>query len=462
MTTRPSVSRRIAAAVLGVERPGRGPRDATARRDLPYGRRLLAAVLGVRAGARPVPARPKTRARIEEADVSSAGARIDEADASSVGARIDEADASSAGARFETSAETRAGVVTNPRLRPPSQNETSELPTTPVAPLPSVAVEPDSPPHPPVEREESWERVGPEEPPSTPPRRPPRRSYAGVGVRSTPQHLLVEDRRDYERLLDEALYTAPDRQGLTAVGRRLHPEQLRTMALNAIPIITAAAATEYQHYVRVREELRDPAAHPRGSDVTEAVPASNMRAVEETTGAGALAVAVVLTPVLAGTAATIFLGVGHLLELVGRASSFSGGLITTGWVFGAVTAAAVLVAAVGLLLSALRNRPPTETGEYSELSAEVDRAKEAWRAALLERGIHPFLRDALADPGTASAQYRATSSGGRIPQLGYSRPGFSSPEDETEPGPRPSFTSRDFTSPDFTGPDFGGPEHEPE
>ncbi|MEU8985871.1 hypothetical protein AB0C98_05070 [Streptomyces sp. NPDC048558] len=288
-----------------------------------------------------------------------------------------------------------------------------------------------------------------------------------MGVRSTPHHLLVEDRRDYERLLDEALHSAPDRQGLTAVGRRLHPEQLRTMALNAIPVITAAAATEYQHYVRVREELRDPAAHPRGSDVTEAAPAGNMRAVEETTGPGAIAVAVVLTPVLAGTAATIFLGVGHLLELVGRASSFSGGLITTGWVFGAVTAAAILVAAVGLLLSALRNRPPAETEEYSGSSAEVDRAREAWHAALLERGIHPFLRDALADPGTASAQYRATPSGGRIPRLGYSRPGFRSPEDETEPGPRPSFTgtdfaSSDFTTPDFTSPDFGGPEHEPE
>ncbi|MEV6997032.1 hypothetical protein AB0N62_04925 [Streptomyces sp. NPDC093982] len=454
MTTRPSVSRRIAAAVLGVERPGRGPRDVTARRDLPYGRRLLAAVLGVRAEARQIAALPKTRGRIDEADAGSAGARIDEADASSAGARV------------ETSTETRAGA-TNPSPQTPSQNETSELPTTPVAPVPSVAVEQDSPPHPPVEREEPWERVGPEEPPSTPPRRPPRRSYAGVGVRSTPQHLLVEDRRDYERLLDEALHTAPDRQGLTAVGRRLHPEQLRTMALNASPIITAAAATEYQHYVRVREELRDPAAHPRGSDVTEAAPASSMRTVGETTGAGAIAVAVVLTPVLAGTAATIFLGVGHLLELVGRASSFSGGLITTGWVFGAVTAAAILVAAVGLLLSALRNRPATENEEYSESSTEVDRAREAWRAALLERGIHPFLRDALADPGTASAQYRATPSGGRIPQLGYSRPGFSSPEDETEQGPRPSFTgtdfaSSDFTTPDFTSPDFGGPEHEPE
>lgn len=132
MTTRPSLSRRIAAAVLGVERPGRGPRDVTAQRDLPYGRRLLAAVLGVRAGARQVAALSKTRARIDEADVSSAGARIHEADASS------------AGARFETSTDTRAGA-TNPISQTPSQNETSELPTTPVAPVPSVAVEPDSP-----------------------------------------------------------------------------------------------------------------------------------------------------------------------------------------------------------------------------------------------------------------------------------------------------------------------------
>ena len=78
-------------------------------------------------------------------------------------------------------------------------------------------------------------------------------------MNSVPQHLLSEDRQDYERILDEALRSAPHRPDLAAVGQRLNPEQLRTMALNATALITAAAATEYQHYVMIREELRRPA-----------------------------------------------------------------------------------------------------------------------------------------------------------------------------------------------------------
>lgn len=69
-------------------------------------------------------------------------------------------------------------------------------------------------------------------------------------------HLLNEDRPEFERILDEALRTAPDRPDLAAVGQRLNPEQLRTMALNATALITAAAATEYQNYVKVRADLR--------------------------------------------------------------------------------------------------------------------------------------------------------------------------------------------------------------
>ncbi|MFE2566298.1 hypothetical protein ACFXKI_32655, partial [Streptomyces mirabilis] len=78
-------------------------------------------------------------------------------------------------------------------------------------------------------------------------------------MNSVPQHLLSEDRQEYERILDGALRSAPHRPELAAVGRRLNAEQLRTMALNATALITAAAATEYAHYVKVREELRRPA-----------------------------------------------------------------------------------------------------------------------------------------------------------------------------------------------------------
>lgn len=43
------------------------------------------------------------------------------------------------------------------------------------------------------------------------------------------------------------------------------------MALPPTGLITSAAATEYQHFVAVREELRDPARHTRESGATRAV-----------------------------------------------------------------------------------------------------------------------------------------------------------------------------------------------
>jgi hypothetical protein len=284
-------------------------------------------------------------------------------------------------------------------------------------------------------------------------------------MNSVPQHLLSEDRQEYERILDEALRSAPHRPELAAVGQRLNPEQLRTMALNATALITAAAATEYQHYVKVREELRQPAPSTPSStrETGSTEPGSGTMGLATTmgevaeTGAGAVAVVAVLAPVLAGTAAAIFLLVGYILKMLDPEPAFAQTMLTTGWVFGAMTAAAILVAAVGLLLTALRNRPSLEAGPYGVMSEEVARAKEAWREALLERGILPFLREALADPGSP-ALHRATPPArtSRMPHLGYGRPGFSSPDDGAS-GSRPS-----FTSPDYSSPDFGGPEHQPD
>ncbi|AVH57724.1 MULTISPECIES: hypothetical protein [Streptomyces] len=288
-------------------------------------------------------------------------------------------------------------------------------------------------------------------------------------MNSVPQHLLSEDRQEYERILDEALRSAPHRPELAAVGQRLNPEQLRTMALNATALITAAATAEYQHYVKVREELRQPApSTPVASEKTgSAEPgttamglAATVGEVTETAGAGAIAVVAVLAPVLAGTAAVIFLLVGYILKMLDPEPAFAKTLQTTGWVFGAVTAAAILVAAVGLLLTALRNSSSSvQAGARGELDEQVARARKAWREALLERGILPFLQEALADPGSAAVGRPAPAPAptSRIPQLGYNRPGFSSPEGGPAAGPRPS-----FTSPDFTSPDFGGPEHRPE
>ncbi|QYX82724.1 hypothetical protein [Streptomyces akebiae] len=274
-------------------------------------------------------------------------------------------------------------------------------------------------------------------------------------------HLLSEDRAEFERILDEALRSVPRRPELAAGVLRISPEQLRAMALNASALITVAAATEYEHYVKVRDELRSPASTPSSVRETGRTKRSTNEVglaatIDEVTqsagaGAGAGAVAAVLAPVLAGTAAVICLLVGYILKVLNPEQAIAQTMLTVGWVFGAVTAAAILVGAAGLLLTALRHRRSRGSGAYGELSEEVAGAREAWREALLERGILPFLRDALADPATAAAPHRTASrrTTSRIPHLGYG-PGFSS----TEEGPtRPSFTSPDYSSPDFAGPD---------
>jgi hypothetical protein len=268
-------------------------------------------------------------------------------------------------------------------------------------------------------------------------------------------HLLNEDRAEYQRVLDEALRTAHERPDLAAVGLRLNTEQLRTMALNATALITASAAAEYEHYVKVRGHMRAPraAASVRGSVLGAAA--------DETAGSGAgfAAVVAVLAPLLAGTAAAIFLLVGYVLKMLTPTPSFADSLLTAGWFFGALTAAAILVAAVGLLLTALRNGAAQVADDTpaGELPDEVSRAKEAWRHALLERGILPFLRAALADPTADPASTQPPRPVSRMPKMGYSGPDFSSPADGAATGRRPT-----FTSPDFTSPDFGGPDHRPD
>ncbi|MFD3641246.1 hypothetical protein [Streptomyces griseus] len=269
-------------------------------------------------------------------------------------------------------------------------------------------------------------------------------------------HLLAEDGPEYERILGDALRHAHERPDLEGVGDRLNTEQLRTMALSATALITAAAATEYEHYVKARAELRRAAA-AEGIDGGPA--ADGPQSTAAGSGAGIGAVIAVLTPLLAGSAAVIFLLVGYLLKAVNPSLTFGRSMVAAGWFFAAVAAAAILVAAIGLLVTALRNSAtsPAAEDEGQELPEDVARAREAWRHALLERGILPFLRDALADPTAGPAARTPHRSPHRIPKVGYSRPDFSGPDDGPAAGPRPT-----FTSPDFTSPDFGGPEHRPD
>ncbi|WP_328926560.1 hypothetical protein OG429_19450 [Streptomyces sp. NBC_00190] len=267
-------------------------------------------------------------------------------------------------------------------------------------------------------------------------------------------HLLTEDRPEFDRLLDEALRTAHERPELATLGERLNAEQLRTMALGASALLTAAAAAEYDYYVKLREERRDEALSAPGTLDEEDGGQG---------GAGLGAVIAVLAPVLAGTAMLIFLLVGYILKMIEPEPAFAETMLTAGSFFGVLTAAALIFAVIGLLVTALRNSATEVAADGAEaISDEVAQAREAWRNALLERGIMPFLRDALADPGMGPEHPAPRTPGaGRIPNLGYTRPDFTSPGSPSQ-GPRPGYTPPDFTGPKFTGPDFGGPEHEPE
>ncbi|MDH2388247.1 hypothetical protein QCN29_05470 [Streptomyces sp. HNM0663] len=266
-------------------------------------------------------------------------------------------------------------------------------------------------------------------------------------------HLMAEDRAEYGRLLDEALRTARHRPE-PAAKRRLTTEQLRTMALNATALITASAAAEYEHYVKVRDELRA-SASSASMHHSVLAPATVGEAAER--GAGLGAVITVLAPVLAGAAAAIFLIVGYILKLLSPTPTFAETLLTAGWLFGALTAVGIFAAAVGLLVTALRNGPTQVSADASAAGVpdELSRARDAWREALLVRGILPFLDAALtapgATPGTVPGQGRTPADdaledgtpsshrpGSRMPKIGYSGP--------------------DFTSPDFGGHDYGTPE----
>ncbi|MDJ1131721.1 hypothetical protein [Streptomyces iconiensis] len=312
-------------------------------------------------------------------------------------------------------------------------------------------------------------------------------------------HLLREDRPEFERVLDEALRTAHRRPDLAAIGQRLNAEQLRTMALSAATAIAACAEAEYQQFVRLREELRHPDNAPSVSGGAPAngtvsrlgsEPGAGARiergesvggrlagamggggdGLAEATGAGLVAMVSVLAPVLAGTAAVIFLLLGYALHLLSPEPAVAGPIRSVGWVFAALAAAGVLVAMAGLLLAALRNGSSSVRAQGDArgakagdpgaggLAEEVALARTAWREALMERGIVPFLREALADP-RGSEQAPTAYVPGERRTLGYSQPGFSSrPSSES---PDQSETRPRFSSPDFSSPDYGGPDHPP-
>ncbi|WP_435193669.1 hypothetical protein [Streptomyces sp. NRRL F-5630] len=297
-------------------------------------------------------------------------------------------------------------------------------------------------------------------------------------------HLLPEDHPEFERVLDEALRQAVPRPAAPGPDGQIPATRLKALALDSAGPLAAAAAPEYQRYVRVREDLRiRTAGDTEKADVPARAQESGGLAaalgeVTEASGAGAVVVVAALTPVLAGVAAVVLLLIGYLLRLLDSEHVIGDALLTAGWIFAVLAAAAILVAGTALLLAALRNgatalpadprRPRTAAPDPE--TEEVDRARADWQRALLEKGFLPFFQEHArfeqqggegtpAEEGPARDGPLASRSGGpsRMPRLGYHRPGFSSPEADGEAASRPR-----YSSPDFSSPDFGGPEHRPE
>ncbi|GAA3199653.1 hypothetical protein GCM10010451_57800 [Streptomyces virens] len=249
-----------------------------------------------------------------------------------------------------------------------------------------------------------------------------------------PAALLREDRIAYERLLDQAL-TSFAHSSEPAAGPWPGPEQLRNMALQAREVVMAVAAAEYQHFLRVRAErlrtsagmfgwggpadarTRRVAAAGAASPPPGAAPRPAPQPVPYAPRGRARRKSVpAVAAVLLGAAAVTLL----LLALgpAGLEHDLAPGLVTVGLCLASATAGLVL----GALLRRPRRRHYRRTlpaGRNDDPYAEVERARQAWLTALLERGILPFLRQAVDEAGGPAAEPPRTT---RAPHAGDREP----------------------------------------
>ncbi|MFF6910518.1 hypothetical protein ACFY9Q_31820 [Streptomyces sp. NPDC012389] len=233
-----------------------------------------------------------------------------------------------------------------------------------------------------------------------------------------------EDRSDYAQVVDEVLASAEIQRLLEETGAG--GGQLRIRALASVARTAPAAAAEYRAYAALRRELH--ARHRDSGPSSLSGPGSQERA-----GAGVLAVLGVLTPILAGVAAATFLLLGYGLRLTRSLGALADTLVRVGWISLAIAAATSLISIVALYRAAALQSVPTSPPGVDR-SADLDRAREAWRTALRDRAVRPFLLQEL----TQAAPGGAPGHGSRFTPPAYAGP--------------------DFTSPGFSGPGHGTPD----
>ncbi|MGW7519935.1 hypothetical protein ACWGJ2_30590 [Streptomyces sp. NPDC054796] len=241
--------------------------------------------------------------------------------------------------------------------------------------------------------------------------------------------LQSKDRADYERVLHQAMSTARIRDALLGSSGGIDAAGLRERARRESGRVMVGAEAEYRAYVALRTK------ESRAGDAVRRARSGGLRR------RGLLSALAVMAPVIAGSAAVIFLLLGYALELAGVQRDLAESLVLTGWAGAGLAALTAALGILWLLVTVARHRASPPHGHTGARRTEAERAREAWREALLEHGMLPFLARALREAdgvdGTDEADGTDAASGRR-----GSTPGYSSP---------------DYSGPDYTGPDYTSP-----
>lgn len=232
-----------------------------------------------------------------------------------------------------------------------------------------------------------------------------------------PSRLGDEDRADYASALDEVIASPEIRRLLERSG--VPGDRLRVRGLAAVARTTAAADSEYRWYAALRRQTRD---GRRDSGVSPLSGPGD----QERPGAGVLAVLGVLTPVLAAVAAATFLLLGYGLRLAGALPALAGTLVDVGRLSLVVAAVTGLVSVVALYRTAAK-QSAGGTASEPDRSPALEDAREAWLAALRDRGIRPLLLQQLAEAAAVSPPGPGDGHGSRFSSPAYAGPGFSGP-----------------------------------
>ncbi|MEU9077755.1 hypothetical protein [Kitasatospora sp. NPDC048538] len=193
-----------------------------------------------------------------------------------------------------------------------------------------------------------------------------------------PLRLPQQDRADFETVLGRVLAGPQVRAALRAAGGEAGGvERLRRSARENAEFVLAAAAPEYERYAALRAD----------ADAVARLPVDGP---ERGRVAGWWGVLAVIVPVVAGAAAGVLLLLGYVLGLDEDVEVLGHALVGAGWVAAGVAAVALAVGGFGLLGAASRSGAG-EAGQEPAAVGELASARDAWRAALAERGLVPFL-----------------------------------------------------------------------